>query len=166
MSYTVYKHTTPNNKIYIGITKLNVKRRWLSGYGYQNNKYFFDDIVKYGWKNINHEILFENLTKKEAEEKEIQLIAMYKSNDNSYGYNISSGGHSTQGVKCTNERKRKIMVSQPARKKVMCMETGTIYESIKEASRKNKIDKKCIIFCCKKIKSYKTAGGYHWQYVN
>lgn len=30
-TYTVYKHTSPNGKVYIGITKLSVERRWQEG---------------------------------------------------------------------------------------------------------------------------------------
>ena len=30
-SYTVYKHTSPSGKVYIGITKLGVERRWQRG---------------------------------------------------------------------------------------------------------------------------------------
>ena len=31
MEYTVYKHTCPNGKIYIGITSMPVEKRWDSG---------------------------------------------------------------------------------------------------------------------------------------
>ena len=40
--YSVYMHITPNNKRYIGITKQKPKQRWTSGYGYIQNKYFFN----------------------------------------------------------------------------------------------------------------------------
>ncbi|AAV30164.1 putative truncated GIY-YIG endonuclease [Lactobacillus phage LL-Ku] len=39
-NYKVYKHTTPNNKVYIGITKLDVNKRWKNGNGYKHNQYF------------------------------------------------------------------------------------------------------------------------------
>ena len=69
--YTVYKHTTPSGKIYIGITSNDPKYRWKNGYGYMNNKYFFNAIKKYGWNNISHEILFTGLSEEEAYSKEI-----------------------------------------------------------------------------------------------
>lgn len=91
--YTVYKHTTPNNKIYIGITSQRPQNRWRSiGQGYIRNILFSRAIKKYGWGNIKHEILYAGLTKEEAEEKEIELIASYKSNEREFGYNISNGG--------------------------------------------------------------------------
>jgi group I intron endonuclease len=49
-------------------------------------------IIKYGWDNFTHEILFDGLTKKEACEKEVALILFHKSNDRKFGYNNSSGG--------------------------------------------------------------------------
>lgn len=90
--YTVYKHTCPNGKIYIGITKRNVEKRWLNGKGYERQPPFYNAILKYGWDNIDHEILFENLTKEEACEKEVEMIAYYKSHDRRYDYNDTIGG--------------------------------------------------------------------------
>lgn len=107
-NFCLYKHTCPNGKIYIGITSQNPLYRWNSGNGYSRNKYFFNAIQKYGWENIKHEILFENLKQEEAEHKEIELIAKYKSNQKEYGYNISTGGNGANGVKITEETKRKM----------------------------------------------------------
>ena len=91
-SWIVYKHTSPSNKVYIGITSKSPADRWASGFGYEHQVYFFRAIVKYGWVNFKHEILFEGLTKDEAEKKEIELIAQYNSTDLNYGYNIDLGG--------------------------------------------------------------------------
>lgn len=46
-----------------------------------------------GWENIKHEILYTNLTKELAEQKEIELILKYKTTDSKYGYNVSNGGN-------------------------------------------------------------------------
>lgn len=102
MSFCVYKHTSPNGKVYIGITSLNPIRRWNNGKGYSSQPYFFRAILKYGWDNFNHEILFSDLTKEEACQKEVELIKSYKSNGSKYGYNISSGGE------CSNSGSRRI----------------------------------------------------------
>lgn len=91
-SYCVYKHTTPSQKVYIGITSMNPLKRWRNGNGYRNNFHFWNAIVKYGWDNIQHEILCEGLSKEEACQKEIKLIALYKSNNPDCGYNNSIGG--------------------------------------------------------------------------
>lgn len=102
--YKIYKHTFPNNKVYIGITcKINPNHRWESGKGYQQNTRMFNAIQKYGWENITHEILYSRLTKEEAEQKEIELIAYYNSTNRNCGYNIELGGkhrgHITQEEK-------------------------------------------------------------------
>lgn len=91
-TWIVYKHTSPSNKVYIGITSKSPADRWASGFGYEHQVYFFRAIVKYGWINFKHEILFEGLTKEEAEAKEVELIAQYKSADLNFGYNIDLGG--------------------------------------------------------------------------
>ncbi len=107
-NWTVYKHTCPNGKVYIGITSLEPPMRWRNGYGYKGNRHFWNAILKHGWDNIEHEILYSNLTKEEACQKEIELIAKYKSNDPDYGYNRAIGGDVNNGYTLSEETKRKI----------------------------------------------------------
>lgn len=109
--YCVYKHTSPNAKVYIGITSKNPLKRWRNGKGYENNKHFDSAIVKYGWDNFKHEILYTGLSKEEAEQKEIELIANYNSANQKYGYNISTGGKSGRGYKRSEEHKMKVSKS-------------------------------------------------------
>lgn len=85
MSYLVYKHTTPNGKVYIGITNRTPEERWKKGKGYQNNKHFHSAIEKYGWDNIVHEIIAEDITAEAAWQMEQKLISKYKSDDRKYG---------------------------------------------------------------------------------
>lgn len=92
MSYYVYKHTSPNGKVYIGITQQRPSKRWGSGVNYDYNTHFINAIKKYGWNNFTHEILFEGLSKQEAIEKEKELIQLYDSSNRKKGYNISPGG--------------------------------------------------------------------------
>jgi group I intron endonuclease len=107
--YCVYRHTSPSGKVYIGITCQNPIRRWAHGHGYRNNPYFSRAILKYGWDNFTHEVLFSGLSKEDACEKEIELIRFHKSNNEDYGYNISSGGEfPTTGRKLSDEEKRKL----------------------------------------------------------
>lgn len=91
--YKVYKHTCPNGKVYIGITQQRLTKRWNNGQGYVLNPYFSKAINKYGWNNIRHEVLFEGLSKEEAELKEIELIKSHNSNDKNFGYNLTNGGN-------------------------------------------------------------------------
>lgn len=73
----VYKHTFPNGAVYIGKTNVRPEERWLNGMGYRKSPLMFAAIVKYGWDNIKHEILHDNLTPEEATEIEKELIQKY-----------------------------------------------------------------------------------------
>lgn len=112
-NYTVYMHIFPNKKVYIGITKMNIKNRWLNGNGYKTCRKLNFAIKKYGWNNIEHKILYENLTKEEAEQKEIELIKEYNSTNDFFGYNIENGGNH-QG-KMSEETKQKLSVIMKGR---------------------------------------------------
>lgn len=115
--YKVYKHTTPSNKVYIGITKQKPEKRWDNGNGYKNNKHFYRAIQSYEWKNIKHEILENGLTKEQACNKEIELIAKYDSTNPDKGYNHSTGGElRALGVHFSAERRRKISESLKGKK--------------------------------------------------
>lgn len=105
-NYCVYKHTSPSNKVYIGITQQKPERRWQNGYGY-TSQYFSRAIKKYGWENFTHEVLFTDLSKDEACQKEIELINLYKSNQPEFGYNITLGGEGCTGFHHTEEAKDK-----------------------------------------------------------
>lgn len=107
--YLVYKHTCPNNKVYIGITCQSVNERWRNGNGYHHNAHFTAAIKKYGWENIRHEILFTGLTKESAEAIEIELIASCHSTDPAFGYNQDNGGNCVG--KHSEETKHKISES-------------------------------------------------------
>lgn len=210
--YTVYMHICPNGKKYIGITRRNPEDRWNKGQNYRFNKHFTNAIKKYDWSNIQHIILFTNLSKEQAEQKEIELIAKYKTTNQKNGYNIENGGNSIgkhsdsvkkkmsesqMGEKNHNfnkphtkewkeymskimsgknngfygkthtkevrEKLRKAHLGKPniaCSKKVICVETSIIYNSIEEAKRKTNI--LAIGEVCRKNR--KTAGGYHWKY--
>ena len=94
--YIVYMHTCPNGKKYIGITSQAPERRWQKGkgYAYGSNPYFYNAIEKYGWDNIEHTILFRNLTKEEAEQKEVELIKEHQTSQRNHGYTIDLAGSS------------------------------------------------------------------------
>ena len=263
--YKVYIHIFPNEKVYIGITKQKPEYRWRNGKKYNNNIYITNAINKYGWDNIRHIILYDNLTKQEAEIKEKELIKKYKANIKEYGYNILAGGNVSNGItekgkqqmieknkgkhrslntefkkghkpwttgkkmseefkkklseshkgKClsqetkrklsknnarywkgkkrseetkekiskslkgkkgywnnkhhTEETKIKISESKKGtisknRKKVICVETNIIYDSMTQASLETKINLSKISNCCggKQL----TAGGFHWKYFD
>lgn len=189
-NYTVYMHVSPSGKVYIGITKCDPFDRWKNGLGYLNKNQNGDyrqpaiarAIIKYGWDNFKHEILFEGLTKDEAEGKEILLISHYQSNNPAFGYNIRSGGSSSSPsdetrLKMSESGKGRIVSSEtreklrkastgkisPRRKAVLCVETDVVYCSQTEAGKIMGINPMHIGGCCRGER--KTAGGFHWKYA-
>lgn len=90
--YVVYMHTAPSGKRYIGITSICPATRWARGNGYTNNRHFSNAIQKYGWDNIQSDILCQGLTAEAAKKKEIELIATYDTTDPKSGYNKTPGG--------------------------------------------------------------------------
>lgn len=53
--YSVYVHTFPNGKKYVGVTCLPVNARWCNGKGYDNHKKMSEAIKEFGWENVKHE---------------------------------------------------------------------------------------------------------------
>ena len=94
--WTVYRHISPSNKVYIGITCNPVWHRWQNGKGYRGSPAFLAAIKKYGWDNIKHEIVAEGLSEADAKQMEKILISLYKSKKQSY--NISDGGDGWAGA--------------------------------------------------------------------
>lgn len=104
--YTVYKHTSPSGKVYIGITCKRPEARWDNGKGYKHSPHFSAAIARYGWENFRHEILEEGLTREAAEAMEVALIAEYDSTNRAKGYNADKGG-SAPG-RMSDETRRKL----------------------------------------------------------
>lgn len=110
-------HKCPNGKVYIGITSRRPKSRWVCGKGYIKNDHFYRAIQKYGWENIEHIIVEQDLSKQDAAELEIKLIKEYKSNDYQFGYNMSSGGEfGGSGVIVSQETRAKLSQKSKGRK--------------------------------------------------
>lgn len=117
-TYHIYKHTSPSGKVYIGKTCYKYPHwRWKkNGEGYIGSPYFYKAIQKYGWDNIDHDILYSGLSYEDAFYKEIELISHYKSLGLSY--NCTDGGEGTH-VKHSDEWNRHISEGQKGKKMSM-----------------------------------------------
>lgn len=104
--YSVYKHTSPEGKIYIGCTGDKPEDRWNKGY--RHNIELFNDISTMGWDNFEHDILASNMSETDAYNLEKELIHKYNSNDPNYGYNKAIGGKINSGIVRSEEYKRKM----------------------------------------------------------
>ena len=118
----VYRHKFPNGKLYFGITTQKVEKRWGNGCNYSSNERLSNAIKKYGWENIEHDILFEFDSIELAEQKEIELIKQYKTNEREYGYNVALGGKGAYGYKHTEEAKQKISARAKMKRKPLTKE--------------------------------------------
>lgn len=190
--YYVYLHLNKiNQKKYYGITsEKNPEDRWKKGYSH--NPHFSAAIKKYGWDNFEHIIIASNLSKKEAETMEYNLITSEQTNKTEFGYNLTSGGgagvfrHSEESKKLMSEHTKgelnpmygkqhsketkakisKALQSHPkTSKKILCIETQIIYKSLREAERLTGINHSGISQAAQKDGKQKTAGGYHWEYI-
>ena len=104
--YYVYTHLNPNTKevFYVGIGKGN--RAWNQWAG--RNKFWENYVNKYGFEV---ELISENLTRKQAEKIEINLIAELGRRQIDNGgtlVNRSSGGEGSIGYTHTAEFKQKL----------------------------------------------------------
>lgn len=185
--YTVYMHEFPNGKKYVGITSQDVSRRWRDGEGYEGQA-VYGAILKYGWNNVKHEVLFEGLTKEQAEEEEKALIKRYGTTGHANGYDVELGGNATgkvsdetprkkrarfsgkgnpmYGTEMSAEHKKKPQVAcvKAKSRPVVCVETGKVYQSAAQAQRETGICPRTIGYVVNHDRRYKTAGGYHWKY--
>lgn len=215
--YIVYCHIFPNGKRYVGITSQSINRRWQNGEGYKG-QIVYNAIQKYGWHNVEHKILYENLTKIEAENKEKQIISEWKTNCRDFGYNVEGGGNLKKEIseetrlklslshkgqipwikgkkhtQLSNEINRQKHLGRKAwnkgllfnetskskmskskkelyekgwlpanTKKVICVDTGKIYDSARAAARQLNINSAHISSCC--TGKRKSVGGLHFQH--
>lgn len=178
--FKLYRHTSPSGKVYIGITGTSVYARWNKGLGYTGCIVFHRAIIKYGWDNIQHEVLFSDLTKERAIKLEIELIRHYKSLGISY--NIDDGGslhnqseycrrRSSENMIRLWKEKPELLLNRTSRKGqrnsiehirkkskpvIQFSLDGkylTEYQSVTEAATSAGSTNKAIIHCCK--------GGYY-----
>ncbi len=90
--YTVYKHTSPEGKSYIGLTSQPPNNRFRNGDGYKFSDALYSDIQKFGWDSFTHDLLYEGLTREEGKKKEQEMIILYETKNPEKGYNCRKGG--------------------------------------------------------------------------
>ena len=92
--YCVYEHVFPNGKKYIGIS-CQIDKRWKNGEGYKGQPKIRNAIKRYGWDNIQHNIIFDDLSQEQANRMEKYLIGELNTIEN--GYNVAIGGNNYRG---------------------------------------------------------------------
>jgi group I intron endonuclease len=191
--YAIYNDV--NGKIYIGQTRRGYKRRFIEHLTPSDGSPLLRKAVKkYGREAFHPELIDIAYSEEEANTLEklwIKILQTYKHEE---GYNLSLGGvighfndeviqkmkervgdknsfygrHHTEEARRKMSQKKKGMyqgTKHPRAKKVRCIETGEIFDYIKEAAEKKKVNRAHISQACMNQYGRKTAGGYHWEYV-
>lgn len=151
-------------------------------------------IEKYGKEKFIPQLLDVAYSQKEANFLERMWIRLYKTYEKTEGYNLSMGGsfgsfnketlakmsesHKGEknnffGKRHSEETKKKMSADRkgrhanekhPRARKVKCIETGEVFNCIKEAGEKSGANRHHISQVCLKQHGRKTAGGFHWEY--
>lgn len=174
--WSVYKHTSPSGKVYIGIAK-DVKHRWRGdGSGYKGSTRIWYAIQKYGWDNFEHEIVAKGLTRQEASEMEISLIKKYNSTDPAYGYNLTSGGYNGTLSPESRAKLSASLMGHPVSDKVkailaeshkiplICLETKEVFASSQDVANKMGLCRTSVLKAAKGKQD--TCGGYHFAVLS
>lgn len=164
----IYKATNiVNDKLYIGQSMYSLPYRWSqhkhAAFKAKVMDVFHKAIRKYGKDNWKIEIIDTAQSADDLNIKEIEWIK--KSNShyiNGFGYNMSFGGSSNAGWK--EEPKKTEKRINKIKKPIICVETGEIFPSIKEAANKFNITSGFMGSVVKGIKP--SAKGLHFNYVN
>lgn len=108
---TVYiARNLANAKVYVGIT-VNFrirKNKHKADTDRGSNNYFHRAIRKYGWDNFEWCILETVPTRVAASEIERYWISYFKSNDRTFGYNMTIGGEGAKGRVHSEESKKRM----------------------------------------------------------
>ena len=86
--YSIYVHTTPDGKKYVGSTSQKPKIRFNRGRNYRNSTRFYDAIKFFGWDNIQHHVLETVEDKETALKREEYYTLLWRTNEPDFGYNI------------------------------------------------------------------------------
>jgi group I intron endonuclease len=180
MKCVIYKiENKVNGKVYIGQTKVGFKTRKSSHIlSLRKNIHSNDHLQKawnrYGKNKFDFSILV-GCEESELDAFEIMFIELFNSTDRKYGYNYESGGNLKKEVhKETRKKMSKHIVSlwgenwfrKIRQKRVICINTGEVFESLKEASAKTGAQRPNISKCCIGERVYATgSNGVKYQFA-
>ena len=176
----IYKYENlDDGKIYIGKTVQELcKRLRQHTYG-RGNSPLDKAIKKYGLEKFDIEVIAEADTEEELNALEMFFIEFYgcKIPD---GYNLTDGGEGCKGRIVSEKTRKKLSKSNTGKKlkpevtaflasipkknrrKVICIETGAVFESLSDAAKWAGVTDSYMCKLCKGKKA--TGGGYHWRY--
>ena len=173
-----------NGKQYIGQRKYDKQGKWKEYLG--SGIILSRAIEKYGLKNFSKEIIEECKTKKILNDREIYWINYYNAVESDNFYNIASGGDGGNTIAGYTDDQRKLLSTKLSNmrkgivnigknngnsRRVICINTMKVFDTINEASTYYNVDKDAIQQCCSDANKRKTAGEINgermiWEYYD
>lgn len=184
----IYKITNKNNgKVYIGQSVDISHRRSCHEYDLKNNRHkniYLQRAYNMEPDAFNFEIICY-CNEEDLDELEMFYINKYNSADSHYGYNLDKSARGTGrkseetkrkmsevkkgntamcGIKLSEEWKKHLSEAQPHKKRVICIDTGEVYESFADAARRTGLNRSKIVSVC--TGKRKTTGGLKFRYAD
>ena len=173
-----------NGKQYIGQRKYDKQGKWKEYLG--SGIILSRAIEKYGLENFSKEIIEECKTKKILNDREIYWINYYNAVESDNFYNIASGGDGGNTIAGYTDDQRNLLSTKLSdmrkgiinigknngnSRRVICINTMKVFDTINEASIYDNVDKDAIQQCCSDANKRKTAGEINgermiWEYYD
>lgn len=184
----IYKITNKNNgKVYIGQSVDISHRRSCHEYDLKNNRHK-NTYLQHAYNKEPDAFTFEVIcycNEDALDELEMFYINKYKATDHKCGYNLDKSARGTGrkseetkwkmsevkkgntamcGIKLSEEWKKHLSEAQPHKKRVICIDTGEVYESFADAARRTGLNRSKIVSVC--TGNRKTTGGLKFRYAD
>lgn len=184
----IYKITNKNNgKVYIGQSVDISHRRSCHEYDLKNNRHK-NTYLQHAYNKEPDAFIFEIICyckEEDLDELEMFYINKYKATDQECGYNLDKSARGTGrkseetkrkmsevkkgntamcGIKLSEEWKKHLSEAQPHKKRVICIDTGEVYESFADAARRTGLNRSKIVSVC--TGKRKTTGGLKFRYAD
>lgn len=138
-----------NNKLYFGQTVHTFKSRYGGNLKkFTHNEHLKNSIYKYGEENFE---IIEDFdiaySKEELDKLEDMYIKLYNTTNDKFGYNKMYGGSNGLHTEEVKEKLRKIQTDKLG-KKVICVTTDMVFDSVSEGARYYNISSSTVSGCC------------------
>ena len=136
-----------NNKKYIGLSR-DIYRRWLEHRSELNRGTHVNQYLQHSWNFYGEDVfkfyIVELCKPENLSDKERYYIDTYNTLSHQNGYNLTAGGENTARGKC-----------------VICLNSGVIYNSVKDAAQNNEVADITMIDWCRKYYKFMYLDEYN-----
>ena len=150
------KYSIDKNGVVKNIKTGKVKKQSVDRGGYKR-------VTLYDEDNIRHNVLVHRLVAMQYIAKiDGKSFVNHKDGDK---FNNHISNLEWCSIDENNKHKREVLKRENGspKKKVKCVETGEIFESILKATKDKKLNKGDISHAVNRSSGHKTAGGFHWK---